>query len=58
MSKKKVIKPQQNKGRKKTNKNKSKTINKMAVKTYISNIALNVSAPNAASKRQSLAGWI
>ena len=46
------------KGRKKTNKNKSKAINKMAIRTYISIITLNVNGLNAPTKRQRLAEWI
>ena len=42
-------------GRKKSNKNKSKAINKMAVRTYISIITLNVNGLNAPSRRHRLA---
>ena len=53
-----VIKPQEKKGRKKSNKNKSKAINKMAIRTYISIITLNVNGLNAPTKRHRLAEWI
>ena len=57
-----VIKPerreQEKKGRKKNNKNKSKAINKMAIRTYISIITLNVNGLNAPTKRHRLAEWI
>ena len=43
------------KGRKKTNENKSKTINKMAIKTYISIITLKVNALNFTTKKHRLA---
>ena len=46
---------EQKKERKKTNKNKSKTINKVAIRTYISIITLNVNGPNAPTKRYRLA---
>ena len=49
---------EQEKGRKKTNKNKSKTVNKMAMRTYISIITLNVNGLNLPTKRQRLAEWI
>ena len=45
-------------GRKKSNKNNSKTVNKMALKTYISIITLNVNGLNATTKRHRLAKWI
>ena len=45
-------------GRKKTYKNKSTTISKMAVRTYISVITLNISGLNAPTKRHRLAEWI
>ena len=46
-----VIKPQkEEKGRKKSNKNKSKAISKMAIRTYISIITLNVNGLNAPTK--------
>ena len=44
-------------GRKK-NKSKSKTFNKMAIRTYISIITLNVNGLNAPTKRNRLAEWI
>ena len=54
-----VIKPQENKRRrKKTNKNKSKTINKMVVRTHILKITLSVNGLNAATKRYRLTEWI
>ena len=43
---------------KKKHKNKSKTINKMAIRTYISIITLNVNGLNAPTKRHRLAEWI
>ena len=43
---------------KKSNKNKSKAINKMAIRTYISTITLNVNGLNAPTKRHRLAEWI
>ena len=46
------------KERKKSNKNKSKAINKMAIRTYISIITLNVNGLNAPTKRHRLAEWI
>ena len=56
---KKVLKSQENKRkRKETYKNKSKTINKMAIRTYISTITLNVHELNAATKRHTLAEQI
>ena len=39
-------------------KNKSKTINKMAIRTYISIIILNVNGINAPIKRHRAAEWI
>ena len=48
------IKPEEERtreeGRKKSNKNKSKAINKMAVRTYISIITLNVNGLNVPTK--------
>ena len=44
----------QEKGTKKTNKNKSKTVIKMAVRTYLSIITLNVNRLNVPSKRHRL----
>ena len=49
---------EQEKGRKKSNENKSKAINKMAIRTYISIITLNVNGLNAPTKRHRLAEWI
>ena len=46
------------KGRKKSNKNKSKAINKMAIRAYIPIIPLNVNGLNAPTKRHRLAEWI
>ena len=46
------------KRRKNTNKNKSKAINKMAVRTNISIITLNVDRLNPPTKRHRLAEWI
>ena len=50
-----IIKSQENKRRrkKKTYKNNSQTINKMAIRTYISIITLNVNGLNAPIIRQS-----
>ena len=48
----------QGKGRKKTYKNKSKTINKMALRTYILIITLNVNRLHASFRRHRLAEWI
>ena len=45
-------------GGKKTYKSKSKTINKMAIGTYIMIITLNVNSLNAPTKRHRLAEWI
>ena len=57
-----VINPQKERtreeGKKKSNKNKSETINKMAIRTYISIITLNVNGLNAPTKRCRLAEWI
>ena len=53
-----IIREQKKKGRKKTNKNKSKTIKKMAIGTKISIITLNVNELNAPTKRCRLAEWI
>ena len=49
---------QEKKERKKTNKNKSNAINKMAIRTYISIITLNVNGLNAPTERHTLAEWI
>ena len=46
------------KGPEKINKNKSKTINKRAIRTYISIITLNVNGLNSPTKRHRLAEWI
>ena len=57
-----VIKPQEKrtreKGKKKDQQNKSKTINIMAVRTYIPITTLNVNGQNARIKRHRLAQWI
>ena len=57
-----VIKPkrreQEKKGRQKSNKNKSRAINEMAIRAYISIITLNVNGLNAPTKRHRLAEWI
>ena len=56
-----VIKSQESKREreeKKTYENKSRTINKMAVITYISIITLNVNRLNHPNKRERLAEWI
>ena len=45
-------------GRKKINKNKSKTIDRMAIITYKAIITLNVNGLNAPTKRYRLAEWI
>ena len=54
------MKSQENKGegKKNTYKNKSKTINKTAIRTCISIITLNISEINAPIKRHRLAEWI
>ena len=44
--------------KKKTYKNKPKTIKKMVIGTYISIITLNVNGINAPTKRHRLAEWI
>ena len=58
-NKKIFIKPerreQETKGRKKRSKNKSEAINKMAIRTYISIITLNVNGLKAPTKRHRLA---
>ena len=46
------------KGRKKTFKNKPKTIKKMEIGTYISIITLNVNGLDAPTKRHRLVEWI
>ena len=54
-----VIKSKENKkARKKTYKNKYKTINNMAIRTYKSIITLNVNGLNVPTKRHILAEWI
>ena len=57
-----VIKSQEKRtkqeGKRKDLQNKSKTINKMSVRTYISIITLNVNGLNAPTKRHRLAEWI
>ena len=46
------------KGRVRSNKNKPKAINKMAIRTYISIITLNANWLNTPTKRHRLAEWI
>ena len=53
-----ITREQKREGRKKTFKNKSKTINKMAIRTFIVIITLNVNGLNAPTKSQRLAQWI
>jgi len=55
-----VIKPrgENKKGRKKSNNNKAKTVNKMAIRTKISIITLNVNGLTASIKTYRLAEWI
>ena len=48
---------EQKKGEKKTYKNKSKTINKMAIRTYIWINTLNVNGLNVPTKRHRLTEW-
>ena len=52
------MREQEKKGRKQSSKNKSKKINKMAIRTSISIITLNVNGLNAPTKRHRLAAWI
>ena len=52
-----ITREQEKKRGKKSNKNKSKTINKMAIRTYISIISLMVNGLNAPMKRHRLAKW-
>ena len=54
---KELLQAEKNK-RKKSNKYKSKAINKMAIRTYISIITLNVNGVNAPTKRYKLAELI
>ena len=49
---------QEKKGRKKSNSNKSKTVNEMAIRTYKSVNSLHVNGVNAPTKRSRLAEWI
>ena len=51
-------KEKERKGRKKTFKNKPKTIKKMETGTYISIITLNVNGLNALTKGRRLTEWI
>ena len=51
-------KEEERKGRKKTFKNKPKTIKKMEIGTYISIITLNVNGLNVSTKRHRLTEWI
>ena len=53
-----ITREHKRKGRKKTYKNKSKTIKKMAIRIYISIITLNVNGLNAPTKRHRLAEGI
>ena len=55
-----VINPGENMRRreKKCNKSKSKAINKLVIRTYISIITLNVNGANTPAKRHRLAEWI
>ena len=53
-----ITREQKRKGRKKTFKNKPKTINKMAIRTYMLTIILNVNKLNDPNKRHRLAEWI
>ena len=53
-----ITKEQKRKGRKNTYENKSRTISKMAIITYISIITLNVNRLNHPNKRERLAEWI
>ena len=48
----------EDKRRKKSNKNKSKRGNKMAIGGYVSTITLNINGLNTPTKRQRLAEWI
>ena len=52
-----IIKSQENKKGAKGNLKKSKTINKMAIRTYISILTLNVNKLNSPIKRRRLAKW-
>ena len=49
---------QKKKGTKNKHKNNPKTINKMAIKTYVSIIPLNVNGLNSPIKRHIVPGWI
>ena len=51
------MREQEMKERKKSNENKSKEISKMAIRTYISIITLNVNGLNAPTKSHRLAEW-
>ena len=53
-----ITREQKRKGRKKTFKNKPKTINKMAIRTYISITTLNKNGLNVPTRRHRLAEWI
>ena len=52
------MREQEKKERKKSNKNKSKAMDKMAIRTYISIITLNVNGLNTPTKRHTLAEQI
>ena len=54
----KIVIRSQGKGRKTTYKNKSKTTDKMALRTYILIITLNVSRLNASFRRHRVVEWI
>ena len=55
---KKRSREQKRKGRRKSNINKSKTIKKMIISTYISIVTLNINGLNAITKRHRRAEWI
>ena len=54
----KKLSKQETQEKKKTHKNKPKTIKKMVIGTYISIITLNINALNAPTKKHRLAEWI
>ena len=62
MSLKKVIKPQRKRGREEEKNrgttNSQKTMNKMAISTYLATITLNVNGLNSPNKRHRMAEWI
>ena len=53
-----ITREEEKKGKNKTYKNKSKTINKIAIRTYILIITLNVNKLNAPTKRHRLTEWL